>query len=241
MAFVDEVVNGEQLDGGDPELLEVIDAGFAGQAGVGAAEMFGDHGVLHGVAADVDLVDDRVGERGIGRAIACPVEVAVDHDGFGDAVGGVLVVALEVIAAGDVVGEDGGLPVDVASDGLGVGVDEELGRVEAVALFRLPRAVDAIAVALAGLDVADETVPDVGGALVQGDAVSLVALFVKEADRDAGGVLRIQGEVGSLGAGCGAQGIGASGEQGSFHGSACASVKVFLVGWWSRKTLATIV
>ena len=45
MAVVDEVMDGEELDGGDAELLEVVDAGGVGEAGVGAAEVLRDVGV----------------------------------------------------------------------------------------------------------------------------------------------------------------------------------------------------
>ena len=98
VAVVDEVMDGQELDGGDAELLEVVDAGGVAEAGVGAAQVLGDVGVALGEALDVDLVDDGVGERGLGRAVVAPVEVVVDDDALGDAVGVVLVAALEVVA-----------------------------------------------------------------------------------------------------------------------------------------------
>ncbi len=94
------------------------------------------------------------------------------------------------IAGGHVVRKDWRLPVDVAGDGFRVGIDEQLMGVEAQALLRLPRAFHAIAVTLPRLDVADEPVPNESGALAQRDAVDLIAVFIEEADRDAGGVLR---------------------------------------------------
>ncbi len=218
VAGVDEVMDGEELDGGDAELLEVVDAGRMGEAGVGAAEVLGHVGIALGEAFDVYLVDDGVGERNLGRAVVAPVEVVIDDDGFGDAGGVVLVAALEIVAGLHLVGEHGAVPVDLAADGLGVGIDEELGGVEAVAFLGLPRAVDAEAVALAGADVAEEAVPDEGGALAQVDAVGLLAGLVEEAELDAGGVLGVDGEVGSDGAGLGAERVGLSGEKGVVHG-----------------------
>ncbi len=217
MSFVDEVVDGEELDGGDAEFLEVVDGGRVCQAGVGAAEGLGDGGVAVAEAFDVDLVDDGVGEGDRGAAVVVPVEVGVDDDGFGDTGGGVLGVDLGVVAGDEVVGEDGGLPVDVAGEGLGVGVDEELGGVESLAVFGVPGAVDAVTVELSGFDVADEAVPDEGGVFAEGDALGLVAGAVEEAEVDAGGVFREEGEVGSLGGGGGAEGVGATGEQGAVH------------------------
>ena len=98
VAFVDEVVDGKQLDGGDAELFEVRDAGFGGKSGVGPAEVLGNSGIEHREAADMDLVDDRVSEGNLGRTVAVPVEVRIDDDAFGDAAGGVLLVAGKVVA-----------------------------------------------------------------------------------------------------------------------------------------------
>ena len=54
-----------------------------------------------------------------------------------------------------------------------------------MALFRIPGAVDAIAVELAGLDSVDKSVPDERGALAESDAVDLFSFGVEEADVDA--------------------------------------------------------
>ncbi len=75
MAFVDEVMNGQQLDGSDTEFLQIFDARFAGQSGVGSAQVFR-HGLVEfGEAADVHFVNDGVSQRNLRRAIAFPVEV----------------------------------------------------------------------------------------------------------------------------------------------------------------------
>ena len=87
VAVVDEVVDGQEFDGGDTELLEVVDAGFAGEAGVGAAEMLGHHGIALRVALDVHLIDDGVGEWSLRGAVVAPVEVVIDDDALGDTVG----------------------------------------------------------------------------------------------------------------------------------------------------------
>ena len=59
------------------------------------------------------------------------------------------------------------LPIDPAGDGLGVGIDQQLGRIEAQAARRVPRAVDAIAVELTRLQARNVTMPDEGGLLGQ--------------------------------------------------------------------------
>ena len=93
---------------------------------------------------------------------------------LGIASGVVLVVGLEV-GVGRVVGRVGQhvgrVPVDAALDRLGVGIDEQLDRVEAVALLGRVAAVDAVAVALAGADARQVAVPVVGRALDHVDAL----------------------------------------------------------------------
>jgi hypothetical protein len=112
--------------------------------------------MAHREALDVGLVDDGVAERDPREPVALPVEGLVGDDGARDGVDVVLVVGLEVVvvaAAGRRVGQDvGPLPADLALDRLGVRIDEQLGRVEAVPLLGRVRSVDPVAVALADPD-----------------------------------------------------------------------------------------
>ena len=166
VGVVDELVDGQQLDGGDPEALEVLDERRVGDAGVGAPLLHGDVGVPDRGPLHVDLVDDRVLPRRAQLAIAVPVEERVDDDAAGHERGRVGVVAL--VGGRPAVAVDGFVPGDLALDGLGVRVEEELGRVAAQPGARVPGAVDPVAVALAGLDVGELAVPDVAGPLGQG-------------------------------------------------------------------------
>ena len=100
-----------------------------------------------------------------GRAVALPVEGALGHDAFGH--GGA-----PSRVADDVRDRPAGArtplaPVDLAVDGGGVGIDQQLGRIAAQTLGRVPRAVHPQAVALAGADVREEPVPDVRRAFGQ--------------------------------------------------------------------------
>ena len=63
-----------------PELLEVLDHHRVGDRRVGAAHLLRDVRVGLGQALDVRLVDDGLVVRGLGRAVACPVEERVDDD-----------------------------------------------------------------------------------------------------------------------------------------------------------------
>ena len=105
--------------------------------------------------------------------------------------------------------EDGLAPADLAVDGGGVRVEQELGRVAAQALARVPGAVDPKPVALARADAGQAAVPNVGRALGQLDAV-LGAVVVEEADLDSVGDLRRHREVGAVCADAGAKRVGAS-------------------------------
>src|ERR1700712_5483701 len=100
------------------------------------------------------LVDHRVGPRDVRRVVVLPVEALVDDAALGDRRGAVLVVELEVGVVGGLVGrrvgqDVGGVPVDRAVDRLGVGVDQQLVGVEAMALGRGVAAEHAVGVALA--------------------------------------------------------------------------------------------
>ena len=94
--LVDDVVDRQQLDGGDAEVAQVVERRLGGEAGVGAAQLLAHLGVQHREAADVRLVDHRLVQRRVRPAVALPVEARVDHDRLRDGVDVVLVVALEV-------------------------------------------------------------------------------------------------------------------------------------------------
>ena len=55
------------------------------------------------------------------------------------------------------------IPVDIAHQFTGIGIDEQLMRVKAMPVFRVIRPVDAIAIQRAGLEVGHIAVPDLVG------------------------------------------------------------------------------
>ena len=159
-AVLHELVDRHQLDGGDAELGEVLGDGRVRQAGVRAALLLGHVGVQLGEALDVGLVDHRLVVGDVEAAVALPVEEGVDDHAVGHVRRGVLVVARVGVAEG--VAEQRLVPVDLAAGGLGVGVEQQLVRVAAQPVLRVPRAVHAVAVALAGLHRRQVAVPHVG-------------------------------------------------------------------------------
>ena len=190
---MDELVDGHQLDGGDPERGEVLDDHRVGDGGVGPADVVRDGGVVDREAADVGLVDHGLVDLVVGRAVVAPVEERIADDGARDVRGAVVDVRL--VGVVELVREAGRVPRDLAVDGLGVGVEEQLGRVAPQALGRLPRAVDPVAVALARTDVGEVGVPAVAVDLGQRDA----HLGQRLARLDDGGDVLEQAELDALG------------------------------------------
>ena len=190
-----------------PRSVQVLDRRRVRDAGVGAAQLLGDARVGHRQALDVGLVDDRLVVRRLRRAVDAPVEVRVDDDGLRHVRRRVVVVALLGL---EVVAEDRRVPVDLAVDGLGVRVEQQLVRVAAQALGGVVGAVHAEAVALAGVDAGQEGVPDVAVHLGEPDAL-LVALVVEEAQLDLLGHLAEDREVRAGAVVRGPEGVGAAG------------------------------
>ena len=200
-AVVGELVNGQKLDRGDPQLLEVADGRGMGQAGVAAAQRLRHLAVQLGEAAHVRLVDDRLAPRRLGRPVVAPVEAIVDDHALRDARGAVALVdrqvGLLVARRVQLVAEHRLRPVDLAPGRLGVRIDEQLARVAAVPALGRVGAVHAKAVELPGRQARHVAVKDVSGGLVKIETIRLARgiVGVVEADLDAGRDLRPDREV----------------------------------------------
>ena len=146
----------QELQRGDAEPRNV--GGNVRQGLDRAAQDFGDVGVAHGQALGVGFVDDSVGP---GRVRPLPLRRGhVFHD---DAARHVRR-AVGVVEGGVVLAEmavEGGVLGNRARQPPGIGVDEELVGVEAVALLGRPRAVHAVAVELARPHARDVHVPHI--------------------------------------------------------------------------------
>ena len=175
------VVHRQQLHGRDAKRGEVLEHGRVAEPRVGAAQRLGHIGVTHGEAAHVQLVEDGVRPGDGWCSIAGPVEPRVhDHRSryerrrvlcveHGVIEGGVIeggVTEGTVLARARVV-EQGGVESYGAVDGSGIGVGEQLGGVEPVAVPRVPGPVHPVAVALPRPDTGQVRVPHAVGAISQ--------------------------------------------------------------------------
>jgi hypothetical protein len=212
-AVGDELVDRHQLDAGDAEAAEVFDDRRRDESGIGAAQVFRHLGVAERESLDVELVDRRPRPRVAALARVRHRPRLVDHHRLGDGGGAVAVVAGQVgVGVTEGVAEDELVPAHVAVDGPGIGIDQQLGRIEAMASVRFVGTVDAVAVALAGRDPGNVDVPHQVGLLCNADPGQLVITFgtFEKAELDAGRVLGEQGEVHSLAVPGGAKGVGAA-------------------------------
>ena len=76
-----ELVDGHELDGGDAELLEVVNDGGVRHAGVGTAQFFRHVWVGHSHALDVGFVNDLLVVWNVRAMVAAPVKERVDDHG----------------------------------------------------------------------------------------------------------------------------------------------------------------
>src|SRR5262249_27295762 len=148
-----------------------------------------------------------------GRSVASPFEGAVDDHRLRHVGRAVAIVAGEVgLGIADAIPEHLVVPFDLAFDGARVRIEEELGRVEAVALRRLPRAVDAIAVAEPRPHSGQVDVPDLtclfghrnarlSSVLVEHAELHAARVLGEEREVDAGAIPGGAGRIGMAGLG----------------------------------------
>ena len=134
-------------------------------SGVGAAQLLGDVGVQLGEALDVNLVEDRVCHRPARGAVIAPVEIRRHQHRARYVRRRVAVVrSIRVIGRMTV---DRRVPVHIARDRAGIGVEQQLRGIAADARRRIPRAVDPKAVALARCNVRKIALPHKPIALIE--------------------------------------------------------------------------
>src|SRR5699024_7175201 len=154
------------------------------------------------------LVDHRLVVLVVRWTVVAPVEERVDDHRVHRVRRGVQGAAPGRL--GQVVGVQRLVPVDAPVDRLGVGVQQQLGRVAPVALGGVVGAVDPVAVPLPGLGGPDVAVPHVPVHLGEVDAL-LTTVVVQQAELHPLGDGGEEGEVGAGAVEGGTQRIGTSG------------------------------
>jgi len=153
----------QQLHGGHTKLVEIGEDVGMGEAGVGATPRLGQMGMAGGQPFDVDLVNERVVPRGPRGLVMLPGKRRVDHETLGEVRSTVAPVTTEVcVGVGpEKIAKEGLVPPYPAGKGLGVGIKEQLGRVEAMAVLWGIRTVHTIAIALPRTEPVHISVPDI--------------------------------------------------------------------------------
>jgi hypothetical protein len=136
-----------------------------GWASVGAANLVRYPRMGHGQTLDVGLVDHRLVVLVPRRAVGAPVEERVDDDReqrVTEAVRGVGCLREPELRVVEAVAEERLSPGHRPVDGLGIGVEQELGGIAPLARRRVVGPVHAVAVTLPRLDRGQVDVPDEG-------------------------------------------------------------------------------
>ena len=171
-----EVVHRHELERGHAQLLQVLDDHRVRERRIRPAHVLGDVGMARGEALDVRLVDHRVVPVGTRRPVLTPVEERVD-DHRARHVGRAVARVGRPVRIAHRIAEHALVPGQLARDRLGIRIEQQLGRVTALAARRLVRSVDAIAVALTRPHARQIAVPAEGRRFRQVDAL-LFALGV---------------------------------------------------------------
>jgi hypothetical protein len=203
----------QQAHRSDAQVLQVGEGRVRGQAGVGATVGFGYAGVQLAEAAHMHFVQDAVRPGRGRRGIALPVEAVVHHTGLQRQGAVVAPIHAQRVVTG--LAAVHVAPLELANHLARIGVEQQLVRVEALPLLRLPRPVGTQAVDQAGTSATEVAVPDIAAARGQDQACGLgTAAVVVQAQLDGGGMRREHGEVHTLGIDAGAQRPGLAMAQG---------------------------
>jgi hypothetical protein len=188
--LVEMLLHRQQAHRGNAEALQVRDRRVARQPGVGAAQRRGHAGMAHREAAYVQLVEHRVSQRRLRprrrRAVMRGDDARLQRMRAVVARIGPAGRAVEVLVA----------PCEGADDLARVRVEQQLVRVEALAMLRVPRPVRAQAVHEPRRGAGHEAVPHVAAVPRQRNSCDLVlAALVVQAQLDGVRVRRAHGHV----------------------------------------------
>src|SRR5579862_5528311 len=156
--------------------------------------------MANGESPNVHFVDDAFMPGSAWRPVNSPGERRINHHGFEHAWCAVPPVERKVgILVPDAITEVGVAPFEIADDLFGVGIEEKLIRIEAMAFGRIVGTKDTISVNESRPGLRQIAVPDLVGLLFQADAVQFSASgLIEQAQLHGFSVFREQGEVNAL-------------------------------------------
>ena len=153
----------------------MIDRRGGGQSRVRPPEFLRDSRHQLREALDVDFVNDGLFPRSLRQAIVAPRERGIHDQSERREGGGVAVVERQVFGRIPIaVTEQAVVPLQPASDGPGIRVQQQLVRIEAMPLVRVVGAGDPQSIQRTGLEVREITVEDVERPLGELDPLVLV-------------------------------------------------------------------
>src|SRR5262245_12270058 len=174
MAIIDKGVDRQQFKCGDTQTLEMIDHRRCRKAAIRTAPS-GRH-ILAKLSQplDVGFVDDRVLPGDRRSTFFAPCERFVDHHALWNSTSVVPPIEREVGArAAGAIPEMRVTPDEAPCELFGIGIDEQLVRIEAQSALGLIRAMNPVTVELSRHDIVEVAVPDVLCAFWQRDALNL--------------------------------------------------------------------
>ena len=154
-----------------------------------------------GEPLDVQLIDHRLVPGYARWTIVAPGKGRINDHGEGGIRRTVPVVKGQIgVGVPHAVGKKLVGPPDIAANRLGIGVEHQLAGVKAVALLRLVRAVDPVAVELPRQDLGQVNMPDLVGPFRHRQTLRRLRRVdrVEETELDLGGILRKEGEIDAL-------------------------------------------
>ena len=183
-----ELRHRQQFKGADAQRFEVSDHHRVAQRLIRSADGFRQLRIKQGEPFHVRFIKHRFPPRGTRRFIAQPVVTQIHYLRFWRYRGAIAMIRLPHSAVQALVVRQ------IALNPVSAGIEQQLGRVKAVSLRRIPGAMHPVAVAQARPDGSQPAVPDVAAARREIEAL-LVALLVEHAQLHP---LRVGGEEGEV-------------------------------------------
>src|SRR4051812_26923984 len=170
----------QQLDGRNPQRLQIADDLCIRQSRIGTPDPLRDARVLPGESLDVQFIDDGSLPWRLWTTVAPPGECRIDHPRLQHEFGTVALIERQVVPGFHYVTEQSRVPRQLSDDLPGIGIEQELVRIEAMTAERLVRSVYPESIHGARPCVRQITVPDLVGVFWEGDALRLTFVTLVE-------------------------------------------------------------